>query len=467
MPFNLDAVVFTATSGGTGSFTVSAALTGYRTPAAAGAVDARTYRYRAQSNDLVQWEIGTATASSSGTVFSRTVLFSSTGGTVNFTNPPTVAITITAADILQFEESMSLTANQKAQGRANLGVLNKNYIINGAMMVSQENGTTALTATAKYPVDQFRVEFSNAGAISFAQVASVTPGGSPNRLRVTVTTADASVAAGDYCYIAQPIEGLRVADLRSGSASAKTVTVQFGCKGPAGTYCVSIRNSAANRSYVAEFSISGGEANTDVVKSVVIALDQSGTWLTDTGVGMYLTLDLMGGSTFQTSANAWAAGNFFATSSQFNFMGTNSNVFELFDVSMSQGAVAPEFQVPDFADELELCKRHWRKSYDYATAPAAVTTAGAFAFYLDNLSSAFHSVTMQVLFGTSMRTTPTMVSYSTATGATGKVRDAAAAADVNANISGQGQSGFANGCTSSAATTAMNMLFHWTADSRL
>lgn len=99
MAFRLDAAVFTAAASGTGSFTVVGAVTGYQTPAAAGAVDGRTYRYRAQSADLSQWEIGTATASSSGTVFSRTVIVSSTGGTVNFSSAPIVAITVVAADL--------------------------------------------------------------------------------------------------------------------------------------------------------------------------------------------------------------------------------------------------------------------------------------------------------------------------------------------------------------------------------
>lgn len=92
--------VFVVTSGGAGAFTVSGAATGYQTPAAAGTTDGSTYRYRAQSNDLSEWEIGTTTASSSSTSFSRSVLASSNGGTaVNFSAPPTVMLTVFAADL--------------------------------------------------------------------------------------------------------------------------------------------------------------------------------------------------------------------------------------------------------------------------------------------------------------------------------------------------------------------------------
>ena len=40
---------------------------------------------------------------------------------------------------------------------------------------------------------------------------------------------------------------------------------------------------------------------------------------------------------------------FYATANQFNFMGTINNVFELFDVSLTEGTVAPPFQLPDYA----------------------------------------------------------------------------------------------------------------------
>ena len=39
----------------------------------------------------------------------------------------------------------------------------KNYIINGAMQISQENGLTAVTANAAYPVDQWMLGFINGG----------------------------------------------------------------------------------------------------------------------------------------------------------------------------------------------------------------------------------------------------------------------------------------------------------------
>jgi len=297
----------------------------------------------------------------------------------------TATATVIGGVAVRYDAAQSLTANQQAQARANIDVTQKNYILNGAMMVSQENGTTAATlnnaSLAYYPVDMF-VHFmaGTTGAMSLAQVASRTPGGSLNRIRATVTTADASVGAGDLAGIYTTIEGLRFADLNSGTASAKTVTLQFGVKAPAGTYCVGLQNGASNRSYVAECVVAAGEANTDVVKSVTFTLDTTGTWATDNTAGMYVNWIFMSGSTFNTAANVWTNGNFIASANQFNFMGATSRVFELFDVSLTEGNVAPPFVVPDYASELAACKRYWQVAYGngrvYATGTGYLFETG-------------------------------------------------------------------------------------------
>ena len=91
----LDVCRFTPTAGGTTDWTVSAAVTGYQTPASAGAVNAKIYRYRAESADTARWEVGYGAYTVSGTVLARTtVLFNSSGNTskINFTLAPQVAI---------------------------------------------------------------------------------------------------------------------------------------------------------------------------------------------------------------------------------------------------------------------------------------------------------------------------------------------------------------------------------------
>jgi hypothetical protein len=273
---------------------------------------------------------------------------------------------------VRFDIAQTLTANQQAQARSNIALMKKNYVVNGAMMMSQENGAAQGTTNSYYPVDQFLTAISSGTTPTLSQVAKVTPAGSPNRIRITASLVHASVAASDVFILMQNIEGLRAADLKAGSASAKTVTLQFGVWAPAGTYCVAIRNTANNRSYVAEFTIAAGESYTDVVKSVVIPLDQIGTWPIDNTAGLVISWTLMAGSNFQAAPGSWQAGNLVATANQLNFMGTLNNTFELFDVGLYEGATAPPFMVPDYASELMACMRYWEKTLVVTCAIANV-----------------------------------------------------------------------------------------------
>jgi hypothetical protein len=87
---------FRATSTGTGSFVVASALTGMQTPAQAtgpAVVNATTYRYFAQSDDLTQWEYGTGVYTTGDVTLTRaTVYDNSSGGTtaLSFSAAPRV-----------------------------------------------------------------------------------------------------------------------------------------------------------------------------------------------------------------------------------------------------------------------------------------------------------------------------------------------------------------------------------------
>src|SRR6266566_2702389 len=95
----LDRVVFFPTTGGLTDWIVNIAVSGYQTPATAGAIDGETYRYFAESSDKSQWEIweGTYTVSSA-TLARTTIVASSSGSKVNFTTTPNVTICTRSLD---------------------------------------------------------------------------------------------------------------------------------------------------------------------------------------------------------------------------------------------------------------------------------------------------------------------------------------------------------------------------------
>jgi len=247
-------------------------------------------------------------------------------------------------------------------GAAEVTAQTRNRIVNGAMQHSQENGNTAGTTQGYLAADQFNMWFTTSGTMTAQRIQSVTSNGSADRLRITVTVADATLTTTDALLIQQPIEGLRIADFRWGTATAKQVVLRFGWKSPAGTYSIRMGNAADNRNYIANFTISAGQANTDTEQTFIVPGDTTGTWLKDTGIGMNLTWTIASGPSFIGVAG-WNAAGLFATASNTNGMATAGNVFELYDVGLyldpQNTGVAPRWEMPDYADELLTCMRYW------------------------------------------------------------------------------------------------------------
>src|ERR1700685_1070803 len=123
----LDVCRFTPAARGTPDWAYSAAVTGYQGPSAAGVVNGTIYRYRAESADLTQWEIGYGAYSSSTGTFARTtVLFNSSGNTskINFSGVPQVAIVALAEDLPSLTKaSNAFTGNMSIAGTVTTGAL--------------------------------------------------------------------------------------------------------------------------------------------------------------------------------------------------------------------------------------------------------------------------------------------------------------------------------------------------------
>lgn len=115
----LDVCRFVPTLGGTTDWTYSAAVTGYQSPTAAGAQNGVIYRYRAESADLSQWEIGYGAYNSSTGVFARTtVLYNSAGNTskISFSTVPQVAIVALSLDVPSLTKANAFTGNMSVGG---------------------------------------------------------------------------------------------------------------------------------------------------------------------------------------------------------------------------------------------------------------------------------------------------------------------------------------------------------------
>ena len=247
----------------------------------------------------------------------------------------------------------------------------KNRIINGAMVIDQRNAGAASANTINaFWLDRWYVQQSgNTGKLIAQQNAgSVTlPAGFSYYLGITSQSAY-SVAAGERYSINQPIEGYNMADLAWGTASAATVTLSFWVRSSlTGTFGGCIQNYAGNRSY--PFSYTINLANTWEQKSITIAGDTSGTWVGATNAGVaYVVLSLGTGSTFQTTANAWAAGNYQAPTGATSVVGTNGATFYITGVQLEKGSTATSFDYRPYGTEFLLCQRYYQTPGNVSTS---------------------------------------------------------------------------------------------------
>jgi hypothetical protein len=239
----------------------------------------------------------------------------------------------------------------------------RNRIINGAMMIDQRNAGASLSTSSfgLYSLDRWQPVYSALSKFTLQQNAgSVTPPvGFVNYLGIT-SSAATSLASGDFYAINQHIEGFNFSDMAWGTANAQPVTISFWVRSSlTGTFGGAIRNSSASRSYPFSYTISS--ANTWEQKTVIIAGDTTGTWLTNNGIGATLILGFGVGSTFSGTAGVWATGNFLSATGATSVVGTNGATFYITGVQLEKGSTATSFDYRPYGTELALCQRYYQK----------------------------------------------------------------------------------------------------------
>lgn len=285
----------------------------------------------------------------------------------NFELPDGKDVQINTDDIATFHEysagnwrliSLNTAVSNDTQLRR------RNLIINGAMDVWERGGTFVGITSTSYAADRFQVNFSGAMVGDVTRSTSrPTLSTSTRRFNYsylyTVTTADASIAATDFFQINYKVEGYDFAKL-----AEKYCTLSFWVRSSkTGIHCISFQNDAANRSYVVEYTIN--VANTWELKTTTIFLDSTGTWSYIATTGLNIGWTLACGSNYQTTKDAWQAGNFYGTSSQVNVTDTIGNTFAITGVQLESGVNASPFENRSLAVEKLLCDRYYESGLGY------------------------------------------------------------------------------------------------------
>jgi collagen triple helix repeat protein/carbohydrate binding protein with CBM5/12 domain len=301
----------------------------------------------------------------------------------------------------------------------------------------QCGATVTNPAAGTLVMDRWRIgRTASTMALNTQQVVSsagvVVPGTnfriSGNYLQVTLTTQQATLAAGDLWSIAQSIEGcvLRplINDVHSFSllVSSSVANLSFG---------VAIRDgNPATRSLCKLCTLGASNTWTLIQLSNLPVFPGAGAFSIKPGqLGYELRICLASGTTYLPPANdSWQNGDFIGAIGQSNFAAQAVN--SIFTVAMVQhepGAQCTTLQDKPFSGangNYEDCLRYYQKTYSYPTAIGTATAIGQRSWSVPIAGTFAYNPSG---FVTPMAKVPAIVTlYNPVTGAANSIRDNAA-----------------------------------------
>jgi hypothetical protein len=274
-------------------------------------------------------------------------------------------------------------------------VAGKNKIINGDFTVNQRNFTSA-SNTAGFKFDRWDVSAFNSGTITDSS-QTFTPGTAPvagyeGSTYYRVVT-DGSAGTGNYWFLRQKVESVRT------FANQNTV-ISFWAKANSGTPKIAVEISQ---------DFGSGGSPSSAVNTYIGQVTLSTSW---TRYSITAAVPSISGKTIGTTANTsslqlnlWitAGSNY---DSRTGSLGIQANTFDIWGVQWEAGSVATPFTTATgtVQGELAACQRYyWRSTasgslaQSFAVGSASSTTIGF----------------IHVQNPVTMRTTPTVIEYST------------------------------------------------------
>ena len=298
----------------------------------------------------------------------------------------------------------------------------RNILYNGAMNVAQRSASVAGVGAASgyHTVDRWRLPSDTAGRLTMAQIADG-PAGFANCTKLSCTTADTSIAAGEIVIIAQNIEGQDLQQIKKGTASAEQLTLSFWVKGNASaTYVAELYDNNNARQISKTFAVTTSWAKI----TLTYPADTTGAFTDNNAHSLGLNIWLHAGATWTggtLNSSAWAANNNANRAVGISsIVDATSRTFFITGVQMEIGATATEFESRTYGEELALCQRYYEKSYAQSVVPGTASsgpTDGGVFYAVDTASAIGNTI-----FKAEKRATPSIVTYDN-TGASGRARN--------------------------------------------
>jgi hypothetical protein len=247
--------------------------------------------------------------------------------------------------------------------------INANLAINGGFRVAQRGATITSPTGTTVTLDRWKYsDQSGTGRVTITQSTTVPNNDFANSLKVDVTTADTSIAAGDLYRIYQYGLGLSCGHIAAGAAGAKDITISFWWRSDSSAlsypaiFCGTFGNGSENRVYPFEFSQTTNA--TWQFHVVTIPGDTTGTWVRTNAKNCYMAINLAVGSDWHGTNKTWSANYDYSTSNQVNGMGHTGNDFYLAGYKAEIGPIATPFDHRPYAEELSICQAYFWKWFD-------------------------------------------------------------------------------------------------------
>jgi hypothetical protein len=264
----------------------------------------------------------------------------------------------------------------------------RNIIINGDFRINQR-AFTSVTTSNTYGFDRWKI-FNAGGTVTYTPQPFTL--GSPAQAGYESSNFARLVSSGqsassDYAVLQQPIEDVR-------TFAGATVTVSFWAKASSGTPKVAVELS--------QIFASSADVN-NLLGQVTL----STSW---TRYSLTTTLPSISGKTIAANnalnVNLWTSGgtNY---NSRINSLGIQNNTFDFWGVQVERGNIATPFEQRFIGTETSLCQRYY-----YASG---IQYGPATGFGLGN---SYHG---PVLFPTTMRVSPAVVTFNNSNGASNSV----------------------------------------------
>ena len=241
----------------------------------------------------------------------------------------------------------------------------RNIAYNGAMQVAQrstsETGLGGDGSNGYFTVDRFKMFSSGtAGRYTQSQSAITDLPGFANALKFDCTTADTSIATGEYLILQQNFEGQDLQQIKKGTSSAEKVTVSFYVKGNANaTYALELLDVDNSRTTTKLFNVTSSWNRI----SLTFDADTTGAFDDDTAESLRLFWWLHAGSTYTggTLNTTWASSSTTANrvAGISSFFDSTDRTFFITGVQLEVGSQATPFEHRSFGEELALCQRYY------------------------------------------------------------------------------------------------------------